>query len=138
MTGWVRPLSVNAPISSTETVSLRRAATRWLSRIWPSLASAHRRAATLQTVPIAVYPERSENPIWPSVAYPCAIPTPKPRSRPRSRQSAISVLAAERIATAMLTARKGRVGARHGVVEEHHDPITRKLVERTFELTDER
>ena len=53
-TGCIRPFSVNEPMSSRVMLSSRRAATRWLIRIWPSLASAHRRAATLQTVPIAV------------------------------------------------------------------------------------
>jgi hypothetical protein len=37
----------------------------------------------------------------------------------------------------MLTARGG-VGDRHGVIEEHHDPITRELVERALEPADER
>jgi hypothetical protein len=32
----------------------------------------------------------------------------------------------------------GRVGAEDGVVEEHHNPVARELVERAFELSDER
>src|SRR5215831_10138496 len=31
----------------------------------------------------------------------------------------------------------GRVGARHGVVEQHHDPVTRELIERALELGNE-
>jgi hypothetical protein len=32
----------------------------------------------------------------------------------------------------------GRVGTWHRIVEEHHDPIARELIERSFELGDER
>jgi hypothetical protein len=32
----------------------------------------------------------------------------------------------------------GRVGTGHRIFEEHHDPVARELVERPFELTDER
>jgi hypothetical protein len=31
-----------------------------------------------------------------------------------------------------------RVGAWHRIIEEHHDPVTRELVERALELGDER
>src|SRR5215471_10182971 len=66
------------------------------------------------------------------------MPAPKPNSRPRSRHVAISVDAASRIATAILTRTLNRVGNWHGVVEENHDPITRELVERPLELADQR
>src|SRR5262249_60995004 len=32
----------------------------------------------------------------------------------------------------------GRVGARHWIVEEHHDPVARELVQRALELADKR
>jgi hypothetical protein len=54
ITGWVSPFRVTAPISSRVTVCSTATATRCPTRIWPSLASAHRRAARLHTVPIAV------------------------------------------------------------------------------------
>jgi len=58
------------------------------------------------------------------------MPAPKPSSQPWRRQAAVSLPAASRIATAILTARS----AGHGIVEVHNDPIPRVLVERAFEL----
>src|SRR5215467_11314098 len=53
-TGWVSPLSVSDPISSSVIICSTATATRCAMRICPSFASAQRRAARLQTVPIAV------------------------------------------------------------------------------------
>src|SRR6516225_6962110 len=108
--GWVSPLSVSSPTSSSGVVASTLTATRWATRICPSLASAQRRAARLHTVPIAVYPERSAKPIWPRVAYPCAILAPNPSTRPRRRHAAINVPAVSRIAIAILTARSAGSG----------------------------
>ena len=53
-------------------------------------------------------PERSENPICPKVAYPCAMPAPDPSNRLRRRQAAISVRAASRISDPSVTAGRSR------------------------------
>src|SRR6516162_8762520 len=135
-TGWVSPLSVSSPTSSSGVVASTLTATRWATRICPSLASAQSRAARLHTVPIAVYPERSAKPIWPRVAYPCAIPAPNPSTRPRRRHAAINVPAVSRI-NRHLDGALGRIRAGHGVIEKHHDPVAGELVERAFELADE-
>ena len=53
--GFALPsLRASGPSCSVATLPLRATLTRWLSKIWPSLASAQSRAATLHTVPIAV------------------------------------------------------------------------------------
>ena len=53
-TAWLSPFSDRSPISSSSALSSTAIATRRLTRIWPSLASAQSRAARLVTVPIAV------------------------------------------------------------------------------------
>ena len=53
-TAWLRPFSATSPISSSRVLSSTAVATRRPTRIWPSLASSHSRAARLVTVPIAV------------------------------------------------------------------------------------
>jgi hypothetical protein len=53
-TGRDIPRNARSPRSSTSTVSPTDAASRPLTRIWPSPASAHSRAARLMTAPMAV------------------------------------------------------------------------------------
>src|SRR6516164_8951668 len=53
-TGRLRPFSSRFPRSSSLTTASTAPATRLLTRIWRSLASAQSRAARLHTVPIAV------------------------------------------------------------------------------------
>src|SRR6516162_8159481 len=65
------------------------------------------------------------------------MPAPNPRSRPRSRQAAISWPAASRIATAILTALSAGSGIGTGSLKKHHDAVARELVERALELANE-
>src|SRR5207302_8758480 len=52
-TGRVKPLSVRSPTAVVSASVSTAAWTRWLSRIWPTFASAERRWARITTLPIA-------------------------------------------------------------------------------------
>ena len=66
-------------------------------------------------------------------------PPAKPSSQPSRRQAAIwfARLFAHRHRH-LDSARSAGVGTWHRIVEEHHDPVARELVERSLELGDER
>src|SRR4051794_16237636 len=63
--GWDKPFNVRIPRGSVGTMDSISRATRWVTMIWPSAAWPHSRAATLITVPIALYSSRPCQPILP-------------------------------------------------------------------------
>src|SRR5829696_7518131 len=113
VSGRENPFSSRSVTGVDTTNSSTAACTRGLTRICPSAAAAHRRCARFVTVPTALYSTRPANPICPSVAYPCASPTEKPRSCPLRRHPSASSAILLRIATPIRTARSGASG--HGM-----------------------
>jgi hypothetical protein len=136
ITGWVRPFNMSGPSCSVSMLPFSAALTRWLSRIWPSLAlstntggdithRADRRVAgTLRKADLAQG----------RIALHNTHAKPQPALAPRRDQRSSCI--AHRYCRLYPAFR--RVWDRDRIVEEHHVPIARELVECALKLADQR